>query len=50
MRIVLTTFCFASLCLAGDWLTFGGDPQRTGLAQGEETITLKNVGKMRLEW
>lgn len=50
MKLLLTTLCLASLCLAGDWLTFGGDPQRTGLAQGEETITLKNVAKMRLEW
>ena len=35
---------------ASDWLTFGGDPQRTGWAQGEKDIDRANVGKLTLLW
>jgi len=35
---------------AADWLTFGGDPQRTGWAKGEKSITRENAGKLRVEW
>ena len=35
---------------AGSWPTFGSDPQRTGVAHGEEVINLSNVGKMKLLW
>jgi outer membrane protein assembly factor BamB len=35
---------------ASDWLTFGGDPQRTGWAQGEKDIDRKNVKQLTLLW
>ena len=33
-----------------DWLTFGGDPQRTGWAKHETAITKENVGRLRVLW
>ena len=35
---------------AADWLTFAGDPQRTGWAKGENVLSLENVGKLKLQW
>jgi len=35
---------------AADWLTFAGDPQRTGWAKGENQLSLENVGKLKLQW
>jgi outer membrane protein assembly factor BamB len=35
---------------ASDWLTFGGNPQRTGWAQGEKDIDRKNVQHLSLLW
>lgn len=35
---------------AGNWLTFGHDPQRTGWARGEATLGAKNVSKLELKW
>ena len=40
----------AVLATAGQWITFGGDPQRDGWARGENILTKENVGKMRLVW
>jgi len=34
---------------AGDWLTFGGDPQRTGWVR-ESAFTKENAGRLKLEW
>lgn len=34
----------------GDWLTFGGDPQRSGWAKSEETLTRENVKGLKLDW
>jgi len=39
-----------SAALAGDWLTFGHDPQRTGWAFEETTLSPENVGKLGLKW
>jgi outer membrane protein assembly factor BamB len=36
--------------LAGDWLTFSGDTQRTGWARSETRLTRQNVDKLQLEW
>jgi hypothetical protein len=35
---------------AGDWPTFAHDPQRTGWAFDEDTLSLANVGRLRLDW
>ncbi|HET9178405.1 MAG TPA: PQQ-binding-like beta-propeller repeat protein [Terriglobia bacterium] len=35
---------------AADWPTFGHDPQRTGSASGEDSITSQNVTKLQLKW
>ena len=49
----------ACLCLAlsalspltaSDWLTFGGNPQRTGWAQGEKDIDTNNAKDLTLLW
>jgi outer membrane protein assembly factor BamB len=40
----------AVLATAGQWITFGGNPQRDGWARGENILTKENVGKMRLVW
>ncbi len=41
---------FAASASAGDWTTFGGDPQRTGWAKSENTLAPGNAGKLKLEW
>ena len=35
---------------AGDWLTYGHDPQRTGWAFEETKLTPENAGKLGLAW
>ena len=40
----------AALACAANWTTFGGDPERTGWAREESTLTTKNVGQMKLLW
>ena len=35
---------------AGDWPTFGHDPQRTGWARTERTLSPENVGGLELKW
>ena len=49
-RIILSACLFLSGLQAADWLTFAGDPQRTGWAKREETLTPANVSKLHLEW
>jgi outer membrane protein assembly factor BamB len=41
---------FASQARAGNWLTFGHDPQRTGWARGNDALSVKNVGTLELKW
>jgi len=36
--------------VASNWLTFGGDPQRTGWAQDEKDINRKNAKDLALLW
>ncbi len=38
------------LAVAADWPTFGHDPQRSGWASEEESITPKNVQGLELKW
>jgi glucose dehydrogenase len=40
----------ATRSVRADWLTFGGDPQRTGWARHETAITKENVGKLKVLW
>ncbi len=35
---------------AGDWPTFGHDPQRTGWAANEKSLTAANVSNLELKW
>jgi glucose dehydrogenase len=42
-------FSYAGL-IAGDWQTFGADPQRSGWAKNESNITKDNVKSLQLEW
>lgn len=49
---LLLCFCL-TLTLAvkaGDWPTFGHDPQRTGWAANERTFTPENVSNLELKW
>jgi outer membrane protein assembly factor BamB len=40
----------AGVAQPADWLTFGGDSQRTGYAVRETAITPANAGELKLEW
>ncbi len=35
---------------AADWLMFGHDPQRSGWAMEEKSLSIENVGKLQLKW
>src|SRR5690242_18912844 len=48
-RVVLCAW-LAGSAAAADWLTFGGDAERTGWARGEEKISRESVRSMRLAW
>lgn len=53
MRRTLLLISIALGCSIGwgaDWLTDGHDPQRTGWQKDEKTLTVANVGKMKLLW
>ena len=49
-RIVSILVLFSLSALAGDWLTYGHDPQRTGWAFEETKLNPENVSKMVLAW
>lgn len=48
-RLLLALAC-SGAALAGDWLTFGHDPQRTSWAFEETRLNPQNVSKMALAW
>jgi outer membrane protein assembly factor BamB len=56
MRIICTvlalslTISFSSAVFGADWPTFGHDPQRSGFAFDESTLTVNNVGQLELKW
>src|ERR1700693_1320186 len=51
-----TKLSLAAVCLGvflawgGDWLTDGGNPQRTAWQKDEKILTLENVKNMKLLW
>jgi outer membrane protein assembly factor BamB len=50
MRTLLLTFALSFTATAADWTTFGHDPQRSGWATEETTISRDNVSTMVLKW
>lgn len=47
----LTVFLLAAGALsAADWPTFGGDPQRSGWARGDTSVSTSNVDEFQLLW
>jgi outer membrane protein assembly factor BamB len=57
MNLITCNWCGAALlallpanATAGDWLTFGHDPQRSGWAFEETTLAPENVSNLRLKW
>jgi outer membrane protein assembly factor BamB len=53
MRKVLAVTAMMFCCVPGwsaDWLTDGGDAQRTGWQKNEKILTTANVGGMKLLW
>jgi outer membrane protein assembly factor BamB len=50
IRSSLLAICFCLSIHAGDWATFGGNPQRTGWAKDEPKFTKDAVKNMKLLW
>jgi outer membrane protein assembly factor BamB len=54
MRQAALLLCFSMALTvavkAGDWPMFGHDPQRTGWATDERTLTPENVSNLELKW
>ena len=48
--MLLFSLCAFAPVNASDWLSFGGDPQRTGWAQGEKDINRTNAKDLTLLW
>ena len=48
--LLLTALLLASSSHAADWPTFGHDPQRSGWAAEERTLSPANVGGLELKW
>src|SRR5262249_29157945 len=53
-RIGIQTICLTLtpilVARAGDWTTFAHDPQRSGWAFEETTLTPDNVSHLKLKW
>jgi outer membrane protein assembly factor BamB len=47
---ILCLMCLVSATPASDWPTFGHDPQRTGWAIDETTLTPQNASGLGLKW
>ena len=47
---LLLMLSFSATAMAADWLTYGHDPQRTGWAFEETTLSPANVSKLSLKW
>lgn len=53
MRLILCFIAVIAVVLplgAADWPTFGHDPQRTGWAFEEETLSPQNAAQLQLKW
>ncbi|HYM09242.1 MAG TPA: PQQ-binding-like beta-propeller repeat protein [Bryobacterales bacterium] len=48
--LLFSTLLLAQSRVATDWLTFGGNPQRTGWAAQEKHFSKDNVSKLQLLW
>lgn len=51
--VICTLLFMLGICAAltaGDWPTFGHDPQRTGWASGEDALNPQNVSHLQLLW
>src|SRR5438874_1337635 len=49
-RVLLLLICLSTLLEASDWPTFGHDPQRSGWASEEDTLSAENVRGLELKW
>jgi outer membrane protein assembly factor BamB len=53
VKIVFKTLAGGTLftgALLAQWMTFGGDPQRSGWARNESILNKENVGTLELKW
>ena len=50
MKAYLGLLALSTCAIAGDWLTYGHDPQRTSWAFEETKIAPDSVSKMALAW
>lgn len=50
IKLLLVLALLPAALGAADWPMFGGDPQRTGWAKNETTLSLENAGKLHVEW
>src|SRR5215469_13043838 len=48
--LLVTCSLMSHLAGAADWPTFGRDPQRSGWAFDESTLTVENVSGLELKW
>ena len=48
--LLVASCLFPSLARAGDWPTFGHDPQRTGWAVDERSLSPETVSNLELKW
>jgi hypothetical protein len=47
---ILAASLLLSPAMAQDWLTWGGDPQRTGWAKSETILSKDNVSRLEIVW
>lgn len=50
LQVLVASFCSSTSLLASDWPMFAHDPQRTGWASEEQTLTRQNVRGLELKW
>lgn len=50
LRLSLVFLLFLASGSAHDWLTWGGDPQRTGWAKSENILSKDNVSRLEIKW
>jgi outer membrane protein assembly factor BamB len=50
IRIATCGLLFSASLIAGDWPMFGHDPQRSGWAIEENTLSPDNVSTLKLQW
>jgi hypothetical protein len=49
-KLAVLVLCGALAAQASEWLTFGGDAQRTGCAKDEKLLTKESLKSFGLEW